>query len=237
MNYPLTALLSDGLDVSGSHKVYNQVQNHPDLSTKSFLLFAFKVLQFKDPLGNTLWTNPCPNSLSHRPIALLALGESEDNVKLLMKSTVNPQTRSLKFNGMERLLWTSQGVCLTQKCQLFLMDQAASCHLCTSTRDQLKDIDIIKKGFPINRSIESAFQIFEDVDEDEFLSLPSKDRFGITHKPLSDENILSASPLHGYLRVFGWLMQLVYHLLSGEERWTPSSSKIHQKNTESMPHS
>ena len=80
----------------------------------------------------------------------------------------------------------------------------------------MKDIDLIKQGFPINRSIES-FQIFEDVDEDEFLS-----------KPLSDENILSASPLHGYLRVFGWFMQLVYHLQSGEERWTPSSSKIHQ---------
>ena len=46
--YPLTVMLSDGLDGSGSHKIYNQVQNHPDLSTKSFLLFAFKVLWFKD---------------------------------------------------------------------------------------------------------------------------------------------------------------------------------------------
>ena len=86
-NYPLTAMLSDGLDGTESHKNYNQVQNHPDLSTKSFLMFAFKVLWIKDSLGNTLWTNPCPNSpFAHRPRALLALGESEDNVKLLMKN-------------------------------------------------------------------------------------------------------------------------------------------------------
>ena len=73
-------MLSDGLDGSGSHKIYNQVQNHPDLSTKSFLLLAFKVIWLKDSLENTLWTNSCPNSpFAHRPVALLALGESEDN--------------------------------------------------------------------------------------------------------------------------------------------------------------
>ena len=81
-----------------------------------------------------------------------------------------------------------------------------SCHLCTLTKEQLHDIDLIQQGFPINRSIEAANQIFNEIDEDEFLSLSSKVRFGITHTPLSDINILSASPLHGYLRIFGWFM-------------------------------
>ena len=99
-------------------------------------------------------------------------------------------------------------------------------HLCTSTREQIKDVELVKHGYPINRFIQTAIQIFTEVDVDEFLLLPSKDRFGLTHEPTSEENILSASPLHGYLRVFGWFMQLVYHLQAGETKWAPTSPKI-----------
>ena len=104
----------------------------------------------------------------------------------------------------------------------------ASCHLCTCSKDQLKNIDLIKQGFPINRSISLALKIFNEVDENEFISLPSKDRFGITHKPLLDENILSAFSLYGYLRIFRWFMQFVYHPQAGEKNWTPTSAKIRQ---------
>ena len=88
----------------------------------------------------------------------------------------------------------------------------ASCHLCTCCRNQSKGIDLIKQGFPINRSIDLSLEIINKVDEDDYISLPSKDRFGKTHKP---ENIHSASPLYGYLRIFGWF-KLVYHLQAGE---------------------
>ena len=197
------------------------------------MLFAFKVLWFKDSLGNTLWTNLCPNSpFTHRPVALLALGESEENVKLLMKSTVNPQTRSLKFNGIQLpagKIIVDITRCLFDTEMAAILDGAggASCHLCTITRDQLKDIDLIKQGFPINRSIEKAFQIFEDVDEDEFLSLPSKDRLGITHKSLSDENILSASLFHGYLRFLGGLCN--WYIIYSQER--KGGHHLHRKFT------
>ena len=50
--YPLTAKLTDGLDGSGSHTIYNQKQIHPDLTTKNFLLFSFKILWIKDLFGN-----------------------------------------------------------------------------------------------------------------------------------------------------------------------------------------
>ena len=86
----------------------------------------------------------------------------------------------------------------------------------------------MKHGFSINRFIDCAIQIFTEVDVDEFLSLPSKYRFGLTHEPISEENIPTASPLHGYLRIFGWFMQLVYHLQAGETKWAPTSPKIRQ---------
>ena len=94
--YPITAKLSDGLDGSGSHKIHKQT--HPDLSTKNFLLFAFKFIWIKK-IGNTLWTNPSPNSpFSMRPVGLLALCESEENVRFLMDTTINSETKSLKSN-------------------------------------------------------------------------------------------------------------------------------------------
>ena len=104
----------------------------------------------------------------------------------------------------------------------------AACHLCTATREQLKDKHIIQHGFPINRSIQIAREIFLEVDEDEYLARPPSTRFNITHKPISAIDILPASPLHGYtrFRIFSWLMNLVYHIQAGVRKWSPTSAKI-----------
>ena len=99
-----------------------------------------------------------------------------------------------------------------------LLDGArgAVCHLCTATMSQINDKELIRQGYPINRSIELAKQLFEEVDEEEFFSRTSNKRFNITHHPTSDRDNLSASPLHGYIRIFSWFMNLIYHLQSGE---------------------
>ena len=103
----------------------------------------------------------------------------------------------------------------------------ASCHLSSATKEQLNDIDLVQQGFLVNRSIKSSNQIFHEIEEDEFLSLLSKERFGITHKPLSDIDILSTPPLHDYLRIFGGLMQLVYHLQAGMDTNLSKNSPIY----------
>ena len=77
----------------------------------------------------------------------------------------------------------------------------ASCQLCT-TFAQIHDIDFVKDGFAINRKIQDARRLFEEVDEDDFLSLPTNKRFNLTHKPISEKDIISASPLHAHLRTF-----------------------------------
>ena len=102
----------------------------------------------------------------------------------------------------------------------------AHCLLCTANFKQLHDIELIRDGFPINRSISAAKEIFAAVNKEEFLSLASIDRFGITHEPISDINIICASPLHAYTYVFRWFMTLVYHLQSGTRKWSPSSPEI-----------
>ena len=102
----------------------------------------------------------------------------------------------------------------------------AECQLCTATFKDLHDIELVRSGFPINRTVSAAREIFFSVNKDEFLSLPSQERFGLTHEPLSDIDIIPASPLHSYTCVFRWFMTLVYHLQSDSSKWSPTSLKL-----------
>ena len=102
----------------------------------------------------------------------------------------------------------------------------AKCQLCTASHKELHDVELIRSGFPINRTITAAKEIFSYVDEEEYLSLPSKERFGLTHQPVSDINVISASPLYSYTCVFRWYMLLVYHIHSGSKKWSPTSVKV-----------
>ena len=75
--FPITLTIADGLDGSGSHRIYNQAPTNSNLSTKSFILFAFKALSLIDKTGKQIWTNPSPNSpFGTRPIALVAQKEN-----------------------------------------------------------------------------------------------------------------------------------------------------------------
>ena len=70
----------------------------------------------------------------------------------------------------------------------------ASCQLYTANHTQLKDLDLMRNGFPINRFIHDAKELFNDVSSHEqFLKLDSKSRYG--HPPISEKDILPASPL------------------------------------------
>ena len=79
----------------------------------------------------------------------------------------------------------------------------------------------------INRFIDSAIQIFTEVHVDEFLYFLVK-TIWLSHEQISEENILSASPLHVYLRIFGWFKLLVYRFQAGETKWAPTFPKIRQ---------
>ena len=79
----------------------------------------------------------------------------------------------------------------------------ASCQLCTATHKELKDLDWIVQGFPINKYITDAIQLFGEIeDSDSFFSLPSNERCNLTHEPTSLINILPSSPLHLYTCIF-----------------------------------
>ena len=105
----------------------------------------------------------------------------------------------------------------------------ASCKMCTATHKDLKDRALVVDGFPINRTITDARQLFSDIeDTDSFFALPSAERFGLTDKPISTIDINSASPLHSYTCIFRWFNLLVYHLHIEKLSWSPTSPAIKQ---------
>ena len=88
----------------------------------------------------------------------------------------------------------------------------ASCQMCTATRAEVKDRDLIIQGFPINRKITDAREMFGEIENVEsFFALPLDQRFNITHQPISTIDIYSASPLHSYTCVFWWFNLFIYH--------------------------
>ena len=70
----------------------------------------------------------------------------------------------------------------------------ASCLMCTATHKDLKDRELVTDGFPINRTITDAAQLFLEIDDtDSFFALLSNDRFNLTHKSISTINIRNFS--------------------------------------------
>ena len=103
----------------------------------------------------------------------------------------------------------------------------ASYQLCTTTRAQIKDRDFVLQGYPINRLVSEAIQLFGDIEDSEsFFLLPSNERYNLTHKPVSTINILPASPLHSYTCIFRWFNLLVYNLNDGKLEWTTKPELI-----------
>ena len=229
--FPLQLGISDGLDGSGSHQIYNQLQESVHFNSKN-LLFAFKLLSIKDSSDNDVWINALPNSqFQIRPVALIAMKENEENVRFLMETFINPETKLIEEDGID----LPQGL-VKVKVYRSMFDGkmsgiltgagGAKCQLCTATFTALHDIDLVRSGFPINRTISAARDIFASVDKTEYLSLPSQERFGLTHEPFSEIETIPGSPLHSYTCVFRWFMTLVYHLHSGSNKWSPTSVKV-----------
>ena len=93
--------VSDGLDGSGCNCLYQQVCPNPDLSTKNFLLFGFKINSILNKEGSLMWKEPSPSSpYSTRPVTILALPENEINVKFLFNSMINAETSLIKEIGL-----------------------------------------------------------------------------------------------------------------------------------------
>ncbi|KAI6655397.1 hypothetical protein LOD99_2232 [Oopsacas minuta] len=190
------------------------------------------MLSIIDSDGNTLWSNQIPNSpFCVRPIALVAQKENEKNTIFLMDLMINREVTNIEKDGLElpygNVRVKTLRTMFDGKMSGSLSGASgASCQLCTASFAELTDLELVRSGFPINRTITSAKEIFSIVNTENYLLLPSKDRCGLTHEPISEIDIIPASPLHAYTCVFRWFMLLIYHMRSGTFKWLPTSRVI-----------
>ena len=56
------------------------------------------------------------------------------------------------------------------------------------------------------------------------MSYKSAQRNGITHEPASIIDVVPAAPLHSYLRILDWLLNVVYRIAAGKSKWPEDQS-------------
>ena len=169
--FPLTFKIADGLDGSGCHTFYNQHQTNT--STKNFILFCFKPISIQTTSGRVVWQNNSPNSpFSQRPIFLCAAKESERNIRTFMEDLINPDTSKLS-DGISTeygpiIVEINRSMFDGKMAAILSGTGGASCQMCTATRKDLKDRNLVVDGFPINRLIMDAAQLFSEIDDVHF---------------------------------------------------------------------
>ena len=73
----------------------------------------------------------------------------------------------------------------------------ANCKMCTATHDNLKDRDLVVDGFPINRTITDAIQLFGELEDVESIYVfPSNDA---TMYPIFPFLLLTSLPLAQFI--------------------------------------
>ena len=93
----------------------------------------------------------------------------------------------------------------------------AYCCLCTYSKGQCHDSDYVNSGFKVNRSLDETLEICkENIHLIENRRKGDYDvRKGVTHEPITTEDMNSLHPLHNLLRCFGWLFKICYHATAG----------------------
>ena len=89
--------------------------------------------------------------------------------------------------------------------------------MCKSKKNDWKNIDRIKEGFPICRSAEDKIKKYHEliVEGDGEIVRKAKDydhREGITQEPLTTSDQHSITITHSYINVLGWMLKVLYRL-------------------------
>ena len=102
------------------------------------MLFAFKINAILNANNNIRWKEHKPNSpYSTRPVALLAIPENEENVKLLLDSLINQETSTIEESGLSLRNGHAEVKIIrshfdTKMAKILSGAGEASCQLCTA---------------------------------------------------------------------------------------------------------
>lgn len=195
-----------------------------------------------------LWENETHGSSSYcRPILLFPAKETYGNCKFV--ADLQKERKDINFDIKVRensvRVKVSASLCMLDGKLKSLLSGlgGAYCVMCTASRISGNDIDMIKCGFPIDRSIQQIkeicekLQIYDDSEETFQIKKTKNDyhtRMVVTQYPISIEDIFFISPLHASLRNFDWLLKVVYHASAGHLSWSESRTSISNRTSRAM---
>ena len=230
--------IHDGLDGSGGHSIFNQKGSE---ETNNIIMFMFRVEHLKTVDGEILWENPSHvSSSSCRPVMLLMGKETRENCESV--TNLQKERQGAKFPV------THQGNIINVEVQakMSMIDGkmhscisglgGAFCCLCTNSKEQCMDNELIKSGFIIDRSLEDTLQICEKELQLE-KNRKTGDyatRKGVTQVPITTENINTIHPLHNLLRCFGWLFKICYHATAGHLSWSEAKLDVSNRVAQAL---
>ena len=120
---------------------------------------------------------------------------------------------------MEFIVQAPTGMWDRKAADILLGTGGAYCDLCTYSKEECLDTELIESGMTINRTVESCNDIFEKLQDDEGYIFKERgdypERQGITSKPILKEEILSVQVLHSLLRCFDHFMKILTYVKAG----------------------
>ncbi|KAI6652976.1 hypothetical protein LOD99_4053 [Oopsacas minuta] len=98
--------------------------------------------------------------------------------------------------------------------------RGAPCIACKATRSDINSITKVVCGLPLNCSIKDIKETIRQITSDgkELMSYDTKQWYGITHEPASGIDVFPAAPLHSYLTILDWFLNLIYRVAAGRSK-------------------
>ena len=227
-----------GFDGSGSHAIYKQAGNE---KTNNIIMSMFCPLSIIcSDTGGTKWTQHSPNSaLTQRPLALQLGKESVDTLQSLQ--TFDQDINDMKENGFAAIIGEKEvnvkvnvasHMMDLKAANLYMGTGGAFCDLCSYSREDCHDPEIVKQGFEITRSVSDLHNLFDTLSDEDGNILKRRNdyetRQGLTTKPIPDHEVVSVQVLHALLRTFDHYMKIAVHLKAEVFEWTESeTSRYH----------
>ena len=189
-----------GFDGSGSHSMFHQVNN---TETNNMILTMFSPLKLSDSTGQIIWEQQFPNAAHSQRVLMIQKGkETIQNVQT--QGIFNADIKEVSEGVSVEL---SEGPPVKVKFQIVshMMDRKASdsylgitgayCDLCTYSKQQCRNQELVNEHFHITRNIDDMQKIFQDLQQDGSIPSRANDysvRQGQKHQPVQEhKNVIS----------------------------------------------
>ena len=235
----LIVRLKDGVDGSGSHPIYHQRNN---VNSNNMILYMFCLLTIVDVNTDiAIFTENQPNSPHAMRPLFIVIGKENltnlDNVKTAFRQRSLNTEFLLHFgNYVYDIKIIAEMTMIDGKMRTLLSGLGgAYCLLCFITQKEACGRDGNHSSyFNITRTSGKTMAVWNELaDSDNIIKRRKGDysiRGGLTQEPLIQDVLNMVSPLHAIMRVLGFVLLLIYHLMSETFQWTESPTKLGGSN-------